>query len=289
MRIGIGLPNTVPGVGGAGLVDWARRAEERGFSTLGTIGRVAWPGYEELVALTAAAVATGRIELMTNILLAPTRDPVLLAKQTASLDQLAGGRLVLGLGVGVREDDFTATGTTFADRGRRMDATLDLLQRAWRGEPVAGSAKPIGPPLTHPDGIPILIGGGSVAAIARVVRWGAGWTSGGGGPEMTAAAAAKVRAAWQAAGRAGAPRIVALQYFALGPHAETGSAAYLRDYYGAFPFVEATIKNLTRTPALVRDIVSRFADAGVDEVIFGPTIAEPDQVDRLADSAFAQS
>src|SRR4051812_32217256 len=117
MQIGIGLPNTVDSPTGSMMLAWARRAEERGFSTLTTIGRVAWPGYEELVTLAAAAGATSRIGLLTNILLAPTRDPVLLAKEAASLDQLSGGRFVLGLGVGGRPDDFEATGTNLRDRG----------------------------------------------------------------------------------------------------------------------------------------------------------------------------
>src|SRR5690242_694256 len=108
MKIGIGIGNTIPGIAGNTIVAWAHRAEERGFSTLGTIGRVAYPSYEELVTLAAAAGATQRIGLLTDVLLAPLRDPVLLAKEAASLDQLSGGRFVLGLAVGGREDDFVA-------------------------------------------------------------------------------------------------------------------------------------------------------------------------------------
>ena len=90
MRIGIGLPNTVPGTPGRLLVEWAARAEGRGFSTLATIDRIAYPSYESLVTLAAAAAVTERIALMTNILLSPTRNPVLLAKESASVDQLSG-------------------------------------------------------------------------------------------------------------------------------------------------------------------------------------------------------
>jgi len=114
-------------------VRWAGRAEERGFSTLATIDRIAYPSYESLVALAASGAITERIGLLTNILLAPTRNPVLLAKEAASVDQLSGGRLTLGLAVGGRRDDFVASERRFEDRGRRFEEDLDLLHGAWRG------------------------------------------------------------------------------------------------------------------------------------------------------------
>ncbi|HET7518560.1 MAG TPA: LLM class flavin-dependent oxidoreductase, partial [Actinomycetes bacterium] len=89
MRIGIGLPSTLLDVGGRLLVDWARRAEERGFSALATIDRIAYPSYDSLTALTAVAAVTDRIGLVTNILLEPAYSPVPLAKVTASIDQVS--------------------------------------------------------------------------------------------------------------------------------------------------------------------------------------------------------
>src|SRR2546425_2587873 len=145
MDIGIGLPNPVPGTPGRSLVEWARKAEERGFSGLATIDRIAYPSYESLIALAAAAAVTERMKLVTNVLLGPTRNPVLLAKEAASVDQLSGGRLILGLGVGSRPDDFAATEQGFSDRGRRWDEALELIHRAWKGEPVGGAEKPVGP------------------------------------------------------------------------------------------------------------------------------------------------
>src|SRR5919107_2171958 len=113
MDIGIGLPNAVRGVDRRGIVDWARRAEEAGFSSLGTIDRLAYPNFESLIALAAAAAVTERVRLVTDILLAPTRPARLLAKQAATIDQLSGGRLTLGLAVGGRADDFEAVGVDF--------------------------------------------------------------------------------------------------------------------------------------------------------------------------------
>src|SRR4030088_3366200 len=116
MKIGIGIPNSIPGTEGKLLLDWARRAEALGFSSLSTIGRVAYPSFEELTTLAAVAGATERIGLLTGVLLEPTREPVQLAKSAASLDQLSGGRFTLGVSVGGRGDDFEATAMALADR-----------------------------------------------------------------------------------------------------------------------------------------------------------------------------
>lgn len=281
MRIGIGLPNSVPGTTGRTMLEWARRAEGRGFSGLATIGRVVYPTFEELIALSAAAAVTERIGLLTNILLAPTRNPVQLAKEAASLDQLSGGRFTLGIAVGSRPDDYEASGLGFRDRGRRLDAAIELMRRAWSGEHVAGSAKPVTPrPIEGM--VPILFGGTSDRAIERTVRWGSGWTAGGSAAEVVGPFAERVRAAWADAGREGRPRIVALSYFALGDEARDRAAGYLEDYYGGFGARIAA--NVPTSGEALQETVGRFRDAGVDELFLDPTIAELDQVDMLADA-----
>src|SRR4051794_33896619 len=135
MDIGIGLPNTVTGVDRAGIVDWSRAAEAAGFSSLGTIDRIAYGNYESLIALAAAAAVTERIRLVTDILIAPLRaNTALLAKQTATIDHLSGGRLVLGLAPGGRPDDYELSGVDFHRRGRLFDRQLEDLARYWGGE-----------------------------------------------------------------------------------------------------------------------------------------------------------
>jgi alkanesulfonate monooxygenase SsuD/methylene tetrahydromethanopterin reductase-like flavin-dependent oxidoreductase (luciferase family) len=99
MEIGIGLPSATLGVRGRELVAWAREAEQAGFSTLGTIDRIACGNYEPLVTLAAAAAVTERIRLATSVLLTPLRtNTALLAKQAASVDGLSGGLLREALG-----------------------------------------------------------------------------------------------------------------------------------------------------------------------------------------------
>jgi alkanesulfonate monooxygenase SsuD/methylene tetrahydromethanopterin reductase-like flavin-dependent oxidoreductase (luciferase family) len=283
MRIGIGLPNPVLDVPGQLLVAWARRAEDRGFSSLATIDRVAYPSYDSLTALTAAAAVTERIGLLTNVLLEPAYNPVLLARVTASIDQVSEGRLTLGLGVGARPDDFQAVGQSFTDRGKRFDADLELLHQAWAGEPVAGSPFPVGPPTTR-GRIPLLIGGRPELAMPRAVRWGAGFTIGGAPPEMAAGIIQGFRAAWEPAGGDGQPRIVVLSYYSLGEEHTEESLRNLRSYYAFVgDWVEGIAMGAPRTPAAVRERAAAFEELGIDELIFDPTVADLDQVDRLAD------
>ena len=284
MRIGIGLPNTSLDVPGRLLVDWAKRAEARGFSSLATIDRVAYPSYDSLTALTAAAAVTERIGLLTNVLLAPLYNPVLLAKATACLDQISEGRLTLGLGVGGRPDDYQLAERSFADRGRHFDADLELLHQAWAGQPVAGSQCPVGPPATGGGG-PLLIGAQSKLAAPRAARWGAGFTIGGAPPEMAGGAIQEFRAAFEQAGGTGTPRVVALTYFSLGEEHTEASLRNLRTYYGFLgDWAEGIARGVPRTPEAVRQVATAFEELGVDELIFDPSVPDLDQIDRLAET-----
>jgi alkanesulfonate monooxygenase SsuD/methylene tetrahydromethanopterin reductase-like flavin-dependent oxidoreductase (luciferase family) len=170
MDIGIGLPATIPGVERGQLLEWARRADARGFSSLGTIDRIVYPNYEPLIALAAAAAVTERIKLATTILIAPYRGSgATIAKQAATLDHLSNGRFVFGVAVGGREDDYDAADVDFHTRGRRMDAMLEQWERTWAGEEF-GTAGAIGP--KPPRGRPTLIIGGSAdVAFERAARF----------------------------------------------------------------------------------------------------------------------
>jgi alkanesulfonate monooxygenase SsuD/methylene tetrahydromethanopterin reductase-like flavin-dependent oxidoreductase (luciferase family) len=284
MDVGIGLPATIPGVGREELLEWARRAEARGFSTLGTIDRLVYPNYEPLVALAAAAAVTERIRLTTAILIAPFRaNGALVAKQAATIDHLSNGRFVLGAAVGGREDDYEDSSADFHTRGRRFDEMLAEWKRIWAGE-TFGTAGAIGPPTR--DGGPELIVGGSVdAAFERAAKYGNGWIMGGGTPDDFKQGAAKLDAAWREAGREGTPRTLALAYFALGDRAQEAAQRYLKDYYAWLGEMADMIAGSAATdPDTVKGYVGAFEAAGCDELILFPSSADPAQVDLLADA-----
>jgi alkanesulfonate monooxygenase SsuD/methylene tetrahydromethanopterin reductase-like flavin-dependent oxidoreductase (luciferase family) len=278
MDIGVGLPNAVRGVDRRGIVEWARRAERAGFSSLGTIDRLVYPSYESLISLAAAAAVTERIRLATDILIAPLRtNTALLAKQAATLDHISGGRLVLGLAVGGRPDDYEASGVDFGARGRTFERQLDELERLWSGEDGVG-------PQPARGGRPTLLIGGTVdAAYRRAARYADGWTIGGGTPDAFAEALAKLRAAWDEAGRDGQPRTMALFYFALGEDPERDARESLGDYYRFLgDYAEQVVQSAAKDPETLEGYLSAFERAGADEVICFPASADPDQVDLLA-------
>jgi alkanesulfonate monooxygenase SsuD/methylene tetrahydromethanopterin reductase-like flavin-dependent oxidoreductase (luciferase family) len=283
MDIGIGLPNTVPGIEGRRLVDWAKDAEEAGFSTLGTIGRLVYPNYEELIALSAAAAVTSRIRLTTSVLLAPLyANTALFAKQAASLDRLSGGRLVLGLGLGGRDDDYTASALPTSGKGRRLDQQLAEMKRIWSGEHY-GYAGAIGPEPVRRGGPELILGGSAEASFRRVALLGDGWIMGGGTPDMFAQAGAQVDQAWAEAGRPGKPRKLSLAYFALGPEARGHADNYLLHYYNWLGDVAQQIAaGAAVSTEMVKGYAAAFESAGCDELIFVPTTASPDQVTLLA-------
>ena len=108
MKIGIGLPNNVVGVPGPLMVEWAQRAEHRGFESLTTIDRLVYPSLDSIIALALAGGATTDIALVSNILLAPLYPAAILAKQLASLALAAGDRIAIGVAVGARDVDYAA-------------------------------------------------------------------------------------------------------------------------------------------------------------------------------------
>jgi alkanesulfonate monooxygenase SsuD/methylene tetrahydromethanopterin reductase-like flavin-dependent oxidoreductase (luciferase family) len=287
VKIGIGLPNPVNGYQqhpGTRLVEWARRAEERGFSGLATIDRVVYPSYDSLTALAAAAGATSRIGLMTNILLGPVYPTALLAKTAASLDQVSGGRFTLGIAPGGRADDYAAAGADFGTRGRDFDGQLDVLHKLWQGEPLAEGGPAVTPAPVNGGRVPVMIGGGGKAAIRRAVTWADGFTIGGAPPERVGPVFDGVRAAWKEAGRDGEPRLAALAYFSLGGDAEADSRGYLKHYYAFLgDFAGMIADGALRTPEAIRGAVKAYADAGATELYLDPTTSDLDQLDRLAD------
>jgi alkanesulfonate monooxygenase SsuD/methylene tetrahydromethanopterin reductase-like flavin-dependent oxidoreductase (luciferase family) len=284
MKIGIGLPSTIPNVSGSLIREWARLADVGPFSSLAVLDRLVYKDFEALMTLAVAAGETQRIRLMAGVLLAPLRNTGVLAKQTASLDVLSNGRLTLGLGIGGREDDYRAASVSFHTRGKRFEQQLELMTRLWSGQSVDEQTGPIGPAPVQPGGPEVLIGAFAPAAISRLGRWGNGYIAGGGDLQQINECFRLAEAAWQRAGRPGKPRLVAETYYGLGPESASRSAVYILDYHAPLgPMAQQMARFVLSSPKAVRAGIQAFEELGTDELVLMPCIPELDQVRMLAE------
>ncbi len=204
MKFGLRYCNTGRGADPAQAVELAQAAEEAGFDSLWTVEhtvvpadyRSAYPyspdgkmagGRDDfaipdpLVWLAYVAAATRRIRLATGILILPQHNPVITAKQVATLDHLSGGRVLLGIGVGWLEEEFAAIGADFATRGARADEYVEAMRALWsqerpsyQGRFVTFTDAYCRPRPPH-GAVPIIVGGHSRAAARRAGRLGDGF------------------------------------------------------------------------------------------------------------------
>jgi probable F420-dependent oxidoreductase len=278
MEFALIFANTGPFSDGAAAVAMAQAAEAAGFESLWTVEHVVvpsgydsqypydpsgkMPGGEEfaipdpLVWLSFVAGATSTIRLGTGILILPQRNPVVLAKEVATLDHLSGGRMELGIGVGWLEEEFDAIGVPFADRGRRTDDHVAVMRALWSQDKASHHSEFTDfddcISLPHPVGgsVPIHVGGHTEIAARRAGRLGDGFFPGKGTPEQLAGLFDVVRATAEEHGRDPS----AIQFTAGG--ATIGSGAV--------------------------DAVQALADVGVDRVVVPAFAFWGDTADSLA-------
>ena len=228
MKFGLAFASSIA-VGHESAMEICRRAEAAGFESLWGGEHVILPSTidsrypytadgkipaepetpipDPLIWLAFAAAAAPSMRLGTCILIVPQRNPLILAKELATLDQLSGGRVELGLGVGWLREEFDALGVPWERRGARNDEYIEAMRALWAGPhaefhgdfvdfaPVTCSPRPI------QERIPVLVGGDSEAAISRAVRLADGYFPGEGDAERLGGLAARVRHGADAAGR----------------------------------------------------------------------------------------
>lgn len=277
MHIGIKLPSLGPLASADALGATAVLAEEVGFRSgwvsdhvvMPTEPRSAYPMSDDgrwpfpadqafqdpMVALTWVAARTTTLQVGTSVLVLPLRDPLLLAKQVASLDALSGGRVVLGIGSGWMAEEFELVGRSFADRGARTDAAVADLRACWGPDPflLDGDRARHGPVAMAPKprrgaAVPIVVGGHSPAARRRAVRLGDGWYAAGLSPDAFAEQRDALVAEAERTGRA-TPPLTGIRMPAVPPEACTD----LIDRYEAagadFAVVDLDYPHLSLTDA----------------------------------------
>jgi probable F420-dependent oxidoreductase len=204
VRVGLHALGIGAGADRAVIDAVAKAAEHRGFATLwagehvvmvddpvstypySEDGKIAVPAVADwldpFICLSFAAAATASIGVATGVLLLPEHNPLLVAKQAASLDRLSNGRLTLGVGIGWSQEEFDALGVPFAHRAKRTAEYVEAIRSVWRddiasfsGDFVDFDSIRVNPKPVRDGKIPIVLGGNSDAALRRVVRWADGW------------------------------------------------------------------------------------------------------------------
>ncbi len=192
MRFGIHLPQAGPAASRDAIIAAARQADDLGFDDVWVSDHVVVPRQrdyppsayiqEPIVTMAIAAAVTERVRIGTTVLVVPMRQPVVLAKQLASIDQMSSGRVILGAAAGWLESEFDALGVDFAKRGPLLDEALPLMRAVWTDDPISHSAPVAGAELNdmrakpQPAGpIPVWIGGHSAPVYRRAIEAGDGW------------------------------------------------------------------------------------------------------------------
>jgi alkanesulfonate monooxygenase SsuD/methylene tetrahydromethanopterin reductase-like flavin-dependent oxidoreductase (luciferase family) len=280
IEIGMSLPTMAKGYSRATTVDWCRSIDAGPWSSISCGERITYHNQEVLVTNAAAAALTERVRVFVNLVVGPLHAAGVLAKQLATLDVLADGRLTVGLGVGGREADYEAAGSPFARRHARLDEQVADLRRYWAGKPPDEGADPIGPAPVQPGGPTLLAGAMGPKALARAAVWAdgnSGFSLAADADEMQRSNRATVQA-WTDAGRTDRPRLVSGCFFALGvPDAQDVLAAFTHDYLAVFGerFARALAGTVAvSTPERVRQAVAKAEAAGCDEFILVPATTD---------------
>jgi alkanesulfonate monooxygenase SsuD/methylene tetrahydromethanopterin reductase-like flavin-dependent oxidoreductase (luciferase family) len=293
MKIGMTLPVTEPGWTRKIALEWARRIEDGPFHSLALGERNAFPTPDIVALMSACAVLTERVKIVASIAVVTMHDPVLLAKQYATIDVLSAGRLVLGVGTGGRTEDYLAIG---ADLSRKriagLEETVRTMRRVWNGEKVVpGVLRPVEPFPVQPGGPKILAGSLGPKSVANAAKWADGISG-----MSTSADAGEVKAAfdlaercWRDAGRTERPILNSATWFAVGegdaPREQVRT--HLHRYFNWVPEARDAMAarfGFAGTAGQLRDLLRSVEDTGADEFQLIPTSIDPDEVSRVADA-----
>lgn len=282
MKVGIQLPHFGPLASGEGALALAARCEDLGFDSVWVGDHVVYPHdaaprfgaefYEAIVTLAFVAARTRGIALGTAVLVLPYRNPLVLAKQLATLDALAGGRLLVGVGVGWLAEEFAALNASFAERGAATDEALRVVRALWTEEhaefagrtfrfsDLSFAPRPSPPP-------PLLVGGNGARALRRAAELGDGWlpiwhppTGRGFTPDVLREKIIELRDLRRRAGRSAACTVVGLM-----------ALAFTDD-------VTVQPHSLVGSPAALVEQLQAYAAAGLDHVILSPFYGVPPEL-----------
>ncbi|MFB6673382.1 LLM class flavin-dependent oxidoreductase [Streptomyces sp. NPDC057684] len=280
------------------LVEYSKRAEELGYTSLWAWDHLflgskqPFPQLEALTTLAVLAANTSTVTLGTGILVLPIRDPALLAKTAATIQDFSHGRLCLGVAAGWYEREFDATGTQFKGRGQIFERTLEICKQLWTADEVTGDwddlsfrrVRMLPKPQPRPG---LLIGGYVDRVLRRVATLGDGWLTYFYTPEAFTASWAKIRQYAEEAGRnPDELRNVSQLPLCIGESKEAAlarSGPWLASYFDTPAWSDATPDSaIVGTPEQCAEQLQQHIEAGVQEICLIPHGYEQEQVERFA-------
>jgi probable F420-dependent oxidoreductase len=282
------------------LVDYGVRMEQLGFDSIWVWDHVLlgvkpnFPIIEALTLLTAIAARTARLKLGTGVLVLPLRNPVILAKQLASMDLLSDGRLIMGLASGWYRREFDALGVQFERRGKIMEENLDILKRFWTEEMVQGAwaqykipAGVMYPKPAQKPRPPILIGGYVDVVLKRAAVSGDGWLTYFYRPESFAKSWAKIRDYAKEGGKDPDSLLNAAQLPIMVGKSRASIESQMMEWLGK-EWDYAAWSESTKDSAILGTVdecveqLKAHLAVGVQKLIFVPYKYEPSQIETIA-------
>ncbi len=281
------------------LIDYGVRMEELGFESLWAWDHTllgvepSFPIHEALTMLTAVAARTSKIKLGTGVLVMPMRNPVLLAKELATIDHISGGRLIVGAAVGWYKREFDSLGVDFHQRGKIMEQSLEIINRLWSEEKVDGDYPPyilrgavLQPKPVQKPRPPILIGGYVDVVLRRAATKGDGWITYYYTADSFARAWEKIRGFATEAGRNPDELISTNQLpICVGARekVEGPMKHWLQTEWDYASWSESTMDSaIIGTPEECAEQLRAHLATGIDRIIFVPYRYEPGQIEAIA-------
>ena len=288
MKIGVCMPYMTRDYDRERILTWAKKIDQGPFDSLSCGERMTGHTFEMNTILTAAAVVTERVRIISSLYVLPMRSAVMTAKEAASLDVISNGRVSVTVGVGGRPNDYRAVGAPFERRHQRMDDQVAQMKQVWRGEPIWDGADEIGPVSPQGANIPLYAGAMGPKAIARAAKWADGiyGTSMAGDREGHQQIFDMAKDAWKVEGRTDKPYLMGSFWYSLAPNAETELKSYVHGYikYMGDDIANYMAGSMTRhTPDAILEAIENVRAAGADELLLVPATAHYDEVDRLAE------
>lgn len=282
-----------------GLIEYGVRMEELGFESLWAWDHTLlgvdpnFPILEALTILTAVAARTSRIKVGTGILVMPMRNPVLLAKELATIDHISDGRLLVGAAVGWYRREFDSLGVDFTKRGKIMEQSLEIIDRLWTEEKVSGDYDPykLRGAVMYPKPVqkprpPLLIGGYVDTVLKRAATKGDGWLTYYYTAEAFGRVWSKVRGFAEEAGRNPDELISTNQLpICVGPRdkIEGPMKEWLQTEWDYASWSESTMDSaIMGTPEECVEQLQAHIATGIDRIIFVPYRYEAEQIEAIA-------